>query len=33
MYNYIGIKPEAIELLSLNRFYDSKSFYEEQGAA
>lgn len=29
MYNYSGIKPEAIELLSLNRFNDSKSFYEE----
>lgn len=29
MYNFIGIKPEAIELLSINRFNDSKSFYEE----
>ncbi len=29
MYNYSGIKPEIIELLSLNRFHDSKAFYEE----
>lgn len=29
MYNFSGIKPEAIELLSLNRFNDSKAFYEE----
>ncbi len=29
MYNYNGIKPETIELLSLNRFKDSKPFYEE----
>lgn len=29
MYNFKGIKPEAIELLSINRFNDSKSFYEE----
>ena len=29
MYNYKGITPEAIELLSLNRFNDSKAFYEE----
>ena len=29
MYNYGGIKPETIELLSLNRFNDSKAFYEE----
>lgn len=28
-YNYEGIKPESIELLCLNRFNDSKSFYEE----
>lgn len=28
-YNFQGIKPEAIELLCLNRFNDSKSFYEE----
>lgn len=28
-YNYKGIKPESIELLCLNRFNDSKSFYEE----
>ncbi len=28
-YNFTGIKPESIELLSLNRFNDSKSFYEE----
>lgn len=28
MYNFQGIKPEVIELLSLNRFNDSKSFYE-----
>ncbi|MCD7723127.1 MAG: DUF2461 domain-containing protein [Clostridiales bacterium] len=28
-YNYTGIMPESIELLSLNRFNDSKSFYEE----
>ncbi len=29
MYNFKGIKPEIIELLSLNRFNDSKAFYEE----
>lgn len=29
MYNYKGIKPEIIDLLSLNRFNDSKAFYEE----
>lgn len=29
MYNYTGIQPETIELLSLNRFNDSKAFYEE----
>lgn len=29
MYNYSGIKREAIELLALNRFNDSKAFYEE----
>lgn len=29
MYNYKGITPEIIELLSLNRFNDSKAFYEE----
>lgn len=28
-YNFQGIKPESIELLCLNRFNDSKSFYEE----
>ena len=28
MYNYKGIQPETIELLSLNRFLDSKAFYE-----
>lgn len=28
-YNYSGIKPEAIELLCLNRFNDSREFYEE----
>ncbi len=28
-YNFKGIKPEAIELLCLNRFNDSRSFYEE----
>ena len=28
-YNYQGIKPESIELLCLNRFNDSKPFYEE----
>ena len=28
-YNFNGIKPESIELLCLNRFYDSKEFYEE----
>ena len=33
MYNYSGIKPEAIELLSLNRFNDSKAFYEEHKEA
>ncbi len=29
MYNFTGIKPEIIELLSINRFNDSKAFYEE----
>ena len=28
-YNFKGIKPESIELLCLNRFNDSKPFYEE----
>lgn len=28
-YNYTGLTGENIELLSLNRFNDSKSFYEE----
>lgn len=28
-YNFKGIKPENIELLCLNRFNDSKEFYEE----
>ena len=28
-YNFQGITPEAIELLCLNRFNDSKPFYEE----
>lgn len=28
-YNFQGIKPESIELLCLNRFHDSKAFYEE----
>ena len=28
-YNYQGIKPESIELLCLNRFNDSRDFYEE----
>ena len=28
-YNFNGIKPESIELLCLNRFNDSRSFYEE----
>lgn len=28
-YNFKGIKPESIELLCLNRFNDSKKFYEE----
>lgn len=28
-YNYTGISPKAIELLSLNRYNDSKAFYEE----
>lgn len=28
-YNFQGIKPESIELLCLNRFNDSRSFYEE----
>ena len=27
-YNFKGIKPESIELLCLNRFNDSKEFYE-----
>ena len=29
MYNFTGIKREAIDLLALNRFNDSKAFYEE----
>ena len=28
-YNYTGITPQSIELLCLNRFNDSKEFYEE----
>ncbi len=28
-YNFQGIRPEDIELLCLNRFNDSKAFYEE----
>ena len=28
-YNFKGMKPESIELLCLNRFNDSKEFYEE----
>lgn len=28
-YNFKGIKPESIELLCLNRFNDSRAFYEE----
>lgn len=28
-YNFKGIKPESIELLCINRFNDSKAFYEE----
>ena len=28
-YNFKGIKPESIDLLCLNRFNDSKEFYEE----
>ena len=28
-YNFKGIKPKSIELLCLNRFNDSKEFYEE----
>lgn len=28
-YNFKGIKPESIELLCLNRFNDSRDFYEE----
>lgn len=28
-YNFKGIKPESIKLLCLNRFNDSKEFYEE----
>ena len=28
-YNFKGIKRESIELLCLNRFNDSKEFYEE----
>lgn len=28
-YNYTGISPESIELLCLNRFNDSRAFYEE----
>lgn len=33
MYNYSGIKPETIELLRINRFQDSKAFYEEHKEA
>lgn len=29
MYNYSGITPQIIELLSINRFNDSKEFYEQ----
>lgn len=29
MYNFKGINPEIIELLAINRFNDSKPFYEE----
>lgn len=29
MYNYKGITPETVELLAINRFNDSKPFYEE----
>ncbi len=29
MYNYRGITPEAVDLLAVNRFNDSKPFYEE----
>lgn len=29
MTNFNGITPKAIELLSENRFNDSKAFYEE----
>lgn len=29
MYNYSGIKMEMLELLALNRYNDSKPFYEE----
>ncbi|MCR5207331.1 MAG: DUF2461 domain-containing protein [Eubacterium sp.] len=32
-YNYSGIKPESIELLCLNRYNDSKPFYEENKEA
>lgn len=32
-YNYGGITPESIELLCLNRFNDSKAFYEEHKEA
>ncbi|MCM1285628.1 MAG: DUF2461 domain-containing protein [Acetobacter sp.] len=28
-YNFKGIKPESIELLCLNKFNDSRAFYEE----
>lgn len=31
--NFKGIKPESLELLCLNRFNDSKSFYEEHKEA
>lgn len=29
MYNYKGITPETVDLLAINRFNDSKPFYEE----
>lgn len=29
MYNYKGITPEIVDLLAINRFNDSKPFYEE----
>ena len=32
MTNFNGITPKAIELLSENRFNDSKAFYEEHNS-